>query len=188
MLVAENEPFPSLFELAKRVCIRNVGLIDDVGELPYYLIRPILLRLENPDRLRAIETKSPHIVPETAELWRAHISRSFGDAKLHEYREKGIEGEQWREVYYKLLKKQKEKDKADIEKLKADIKKLSDKKEKRTVGRTTVRRQDISQLRNLDRGFGGNFGGGGGGGGWGAPRGPFSNSTLNKVLTKGRRR
>ncbi|KAI5286176.1 hypothetical protein KEM54_006992 [Ascosphaera aggregata] len=70
-------PAPSLLKLATAVCARNVKKIDDVGDAPYFLVRPILMRVENPEHLHQIELKSPHLVEDTSELWLEFIKRDI---------------------------------------------------------------------------------------------------------------
>ncbi|KAK6067020.1 Elongin-A [Seiridium cupressi] len=67
--------------------IRNLGLpnsrkeINDVGGLPYHIVRPILLRIDNAVQLRTIEEASPHIALDDEECWRRLIEKNF--AVLH---------------------------------------------------------------------------------------------------------
>lgn len=61
-------PAASLFDMAKRQIIRNIdsehtsavlhsvpadvlSVLTDVGELPYSFLRPVLLKVENPEQL-----------------------------------------------------------------------------------------------------------------------------------------
>ncbi len=65
-------PAPSLRQLAKSACIKNIRCtslysllhvdclklplaITDVGDVPYELIRPVLIKLENPEQLVCLE-------------------------------------------------------------------------------------------------------------------------------------
>ncbi|KAK6544145.1 hypothetical protein TWF694_000852 [Orbilia ellipsospora] len=191
MYQQEGDPFPTLFELAKRACIRNVDAIDDVGDLPYSIVRPILQKLENPLKLDIIQSNCPQIAEDSAELWRAFIRRDFGPEALEIY--EPANPQSWNKVYRKLKREKDVKDQTDIEMLKAAMKVANDQRQKRQVGFCGVRKQDVQKLRSLDRGF--SMGGGGGGGGrsssgWSrsVSTGPFKNQTLNKVLMKGRRR
>ncbi|KAF3911769.1 Elongin-A [Arthrobotrys entomopaga] len=189
MFQQAGDPFPTLFELAKRACIRNVDAIDDVGDLPYSIVRPILQKLESPAKLDIIQTNCPQIAEDSAELWQAFIYRDFGPEALETYKPK--DPQLWNRVYRKLKKEKDVKDRKDIDMLKAAMKVMNDQRQKRQVGLCGVRKQDVQQLRSLDRGP--SIGGGGwgrGGSGWSrtASTGPFKNRTLNKVLLKGRRR
>lgn len=41
----------SLFEMARRACGRYSARITDIGDLDYDLIRPVLLKIESPEKL-----------------------------------------------------------------------------------------------------------------------------------------
>lgn len=71
----------SLADLCITVCHKNSKEITDVGGLPYSIVRPILIRIDNPAQLRAIEEASPHIAFEDAECWLRLIDKKF--AVLH---------------------------------------------------------------------------------------------------------
>ncbi|KAK6358665.1 hypothetical protein TWF730_007988 [Orbilia blumenaviensis] len=160
----EGARIPTLFELAKRVCIRHTNHINDVGELPYSVIRPVLIRVEDPDRLKEIEKNSPQLVPETDELWQSFIRRHLGEDVLDrllnpvDYEEASggdpsiTRAIDWSTVYFNLRKVKVEKENAQVEELKAAMKKCYDKKEKRQIGRTNIKREDVGKLRSLDRG------------------------------------
>ncbi|KAK6519373.1 hypothetical protein TWF281_003207 [Arthrobotrys megalospora] len=196
MYVSETQPIPTLFELAKRVCIRHVNGIDDVGDLPYSVIRPVLLRVESPDKLRGIEENSPHLTTDTAELWHTFIRRDIGRTVLDDYLppnqpESVAQTTNWSKLYFKLRKQKLAREKAQIEELKAEMKKCYDKKEKRQIGFANVRREDVGKLRMLDKcmsSSGRDFSGvlSGRVNKDGTPR-VFRNSMLNKVLVKGHR-
>ncbi|KAF3941597.1 hypothetical protein ABW19_dt0208033 [Dactylella cylindrospora] len=144
---------------------------------------------------RTIEENCPQIAGEDSELWIAFIRRDFGPEAADTYRPSNPAN--WYKVYRKLQREQEKKDQADIEKLKADMAKLNEKREKRQVGVVNgVRRQDVATLKRLDRGAGGS---GGAGRFLGMNvmtgrvtkdhgSGPFKNSKLNKILTKGMKR
>lgn len=44
-------PAPSLLELARKECIKNIQNINHVGTLEYEIVRPLLLKLTNPEQL-----------------------------------------------------------------------------------------------------------------------------------------
>ncbi|KAL1952732.1 hypothetical protein VTO42DRAFT_4303 [Malbranchea cinnamomea] len=68
---------PSLKDIARRACVKMVKRIKDVGMAPYDLVRPILLKVENPEHLREIELNSPHLMDEDGELWFDFIKRDI---------------------------------------------------------------------------------------------------------------
>ena len=41
----------TLFAMSQRACIRNVADIDDVSDLRYEILQPILKKIENPAQL-----------------------------------------------------------------------------------------------------------------------------------------
>ncbi|OTA86788.1 hypothetical protein M434DRAFT_148456 [Hypoxylon sp. CO27-5] len=67
----------SLVELCITVCIKNIRDLWDVGGAPYSVIRPILLKIENPAQLKELEERSPHLKGDTAECWQRLINRDF---------------------------------------------------------------------------------------------------------------
>jgi hypothetical protein len=44
-------PADSLLDMTRRVAARNVHKITDIGNMPYQLVRPILLKVESPEKL-----------------------------------------------------------------------------------------------------------------------------------------
>lgn len=79
-------PAKSLRKLATASAISGIKYLHDVGECPYRVVRPILLRLGNPQQLREIENACPQIKAEDEEIWRSFIIRDFshGEAWLKE--------------------------------------------------------------------------------------------------------
>ena len=57
-------PADSLLDMARRVASRNVHKIIDLGEISYDLIRPVLLKIEGPEKLVSDHMRSTigHIV------------------------------------------------------------------------------------------------------------------------------
>ncbi|KAI9673918.1 MAG: hypothetical protein M1817_002124 [Caeruleum heppii] len=121
---------PSLHQLARRSCIKNIKLIRDVGEIPYERIRHVLLKVENPEQLREIELASPQIVGEDHEIWRAMIKRDIPQwwTKPHEPKNP----KNWYKVYKKLYKDNEAQVERDMEKLKAAMDDYSAQKAKNT--------------------------------------------------------
>ncbi|KAJ5045455.1 hypothetical protein NUH16_002272 [Penicillium rubens] len=72
-------PAPSLLHLATATAIRFVKDLDDLGAMPYSLARPILLNIQNPEKLHAMELASPHLAEEDEELWLELIKRDIPD-------------------------------------------------------------------------------------------------------------
>ncbi|KAI1142886.1 RNA polymerase II transcription factor SIII subunit A-domain-containing protein [Hypoxylon sp. FL0543] len=67
----------SLVDLCTAVCIKNIRDIRDVGGLPYWVIRPVLLKIESPVQLKEVEERSPNLKVDTGECWQRLINRDF---------------------------------------------------------------------------------------------------------------
>ncbi|KAJ5752170.1 hypothetical protein N7520_009087 [Penicillium odoratum] len=117
-------PAPSLLQLAMATAIKhvkyqkaNVGneALNDIGNLPYNLVRPILLKVDNPEKLHAMELLSPHLVDEDQELWLDFIKRDIPQWERYELPEKT---NQWYEIYCDLRTDVQRALDADAEKMK----------------------------------------------------------------------
>lgn len=93
-------PAPSLLEISRRLCIKNISSLEDVGDTPYPLIRPILLKIENSDQLRRIELASPQILGQDGEIWLNLIKSDIPgwEKRPHEAKDPT----KWWKVYRKL--------------------------------------------------------------------------------------
>ncbi|RAL61645.1 hypothetical protein DID88_002714 [Monilinia fructigena] len=60
-----------------QLCIRAARDLTDIGDLEYVQARDILKAVKKPEQLHQIETNSPQIKGEDAELWQAFIAESF---------------------------------------------------------------------------------------------------------------
>lgn len=67
--------------MALASCFQQAGAITDIGVTPYYLIRPVLKRL-NAKQLALLEENSPNITPESDELWAILIEKDFADRPM----------------------------------------------------------------------------------------------------------
>ena len=55
-------PADSLLDMARRACARYSARITDIGDLEYDLIRPVLLKIESPEKLvRALASRIPSL-------------------------------------------------------------------------------------------------------------------------------
>lgn len=72
-------PTDSLVDMSLRACCKIHKQIKDIGELPYNVARPFLLKIDNPEQLRALEMKSQQIIGHDAEIWLALIKRDIPD-------------------------------------------------------------------------------------------------------------
>ncbi|KAF2101643.1 hypothetical protein NA57DRAFT_53596 [Rhizodiscina lignyota] len=90
----------SLYHMAIRRLVRSKDQLEDVGDIPYAKIRPVLVKLERPDQLRLIEVNSPHLEAHTAELWQNFLRRD-----VMSYEQNPVvppEGMSWYLMYVKL--------------------------------------------------------------------------------------
>ncbi|KAH0829376.1 hypothetical protein AYO21_11308 [Fonsecaea monophora] len=93
-------PVDSLLDMARRACVRNVHRITDIGDIDYDLIRPILLKIESPEKLHQLELSSPQIIGHDAEIWLNFIKRDIPDWDLK--RHEPSNPKNWYKVYKKL--------------------------------------------------------------------------------------
>ncbi|THY58797.1 hypothetical protein D6C99_02118 [Aureobasidium pullulans] len=110
-----------LLDMAQRACIRHVMDLQDVGELSYKVIRPVLKSVTNPAQLRQIEEASPHIAEDDAELWEAFIRRDISKAESRLKTTRPRNPSSWWKVYRKLKREDETETKAAEEKLKAAL-------------------------------------------------------------------
>lgn len=82
---------PSLFEICTRILIENIDAIEYMGEVPYFLIKPVLERC-TPTQLFQIEDFNPYLLESTHELWETHCRRDYRLLTPEE-------NETWRELY-----------------------------------------------------------------------------------------
>jgi len=97
-------PAASLVSMTQRACIRNLPGITDVADAPYEVIRPVLRKITNPQQLRDIEERSPHIADADAELWRAFIARDIPGWETKILTPKNPRS--WWKVYKKLIREE----------------------------------------------------------------------------------
>ncbi|KAJ5920969.1 hypothetical protein N7466_009295 [Penicillium verhagenii] len=110
-------PVPSLLQLATATAIKHVKSLDDIGELPYKLVRPILMKVDNPEKLHAMELLSPHLIGEDQELWIDFIKRDIPEwDRIRQELPK--ESTQWYEIYCDLREDVQRALEADAEQMK----------------------------------------------------------------------
>lgn len=92
----------SLKDLCIQVAQKHVHDIDDIGDCPFELVKPILEKAR-PEHLIDLEEKSPHLKVDTQPLWKDHVLRDFG----LELQKRNILNniDDWRGLYGKLKKK-----------------------------------------------------------------------------------
>lgn len=105
-------PALSLFELARQRLIKNIDLLNDVGDIPFNFLEPVIRHIQNPDQLQELEKNCPQIRGETGDIWLRFIKRDVPDwkKKRHEPRDP----RNWSKCY-RMLQKEAEKEKEEQE-------------------------------------------------------------------------
>jgi elongin-A len=157
-------PVPSLFNLAKTRLVQNIHMLEDIGDLPYAFLAPVLRQIQIPDQLAQLEANCPQIQGETGEIWIRLIKRDIPgwDKKPHQPRDP----KNWSKVYKKLKKEAAAEEETQQEALRQKMQAL---KKDRNGHQTTI----INANLNLPsaRRSGWSFGGGARSG-WGDPAAP----------------
>ncbi|PWY93302.1 hypothetical protein BO94DRAFT_460744 [Aspergillus sclerotioniger CBS 115572] len=130
-------PPPSLLQLCTAIAIRNVKHLDDIGNMPYTLARPFLLKVESPEKLRSLELNSPHIMRDDEELWLEFIKRDIPRWEEYDLPEKP---DCWYDVYCDLREQVQRAVDEDAEKLKLALDGISSEREKHSAKLVTDRR------------------------------------------------
>jgi len=115
-------PAVSLYDLAKKRLIQNIHMLEDIGDLPYSFLAPVLKHIQIPDQLAELEETCPQIVGETGEIWLRFIERDIPgwEKKPHQPRDP----KNWSKVYKKLKKDAEREDNAQKEMLKGQLQAL----------------------------------------------------------------
>lgn len=112
-------PVPTLFELARQRLIKNINMLNDVGDLPYSFLEPVLRFVQNPDQLQELEQNCTQLLGETGDIWLRFIKRDIPnwETKPHEPRDP----QNWSKVYRKLKRDMEREKEADAEALKEQM-------------------------------------------------------------------
>ncbi|KAF7595053.1 hypothetical protein BBP40_007456 [Aspergillus hancockii] len=121
---------PSLLQLCTATAIRNVKYLNDIGNVPYALARPFLLKIESPERLRTLELQSPHIIDDDRELWLEFIKRDIPRWDEYDIPE---QPDCWYNVYCDLQERVQREVDEDAEKLKMALDGISSERAKNSA-------------------------------------------------------
>ncbi|KAL8930765.1 MAG: hypothetical protein Q9208_000306 [Pyrenodesmia sp. 3 TL-2023] len=124
-------PAPSLAELTRRALTKNLSNVTDVGDIPYQIIRPVLLKLENPNQLQMLEEQSPQLYGADAEIWISLIKRDIPDGGSKLLTPKNPEN--WWKVYRKMRNDYEKVVQNDAAKLKAAFTGIQSAKDSRQI-------------------------------------------------------
>ncbi|GKZ26361.1 hypothetical protein AbraIFM66951_003985 [Aspergillus brasiliensis] len=130
-------PPPSLLQLCTATAIRNVKQLNDIGNIPYVLARPFLLKVESPEKLRTLELQSPHLMRDDEELWLEFIKRDIPRWDEYDLPEKP---DCWYDVYCDLREQVQRAVEEDAEKLKMALDGISSERQRNSAKFVTDRR------------------------------------------------
>ncbi|PYH95740.1 RNA polymerase II transcription factor SIII subunit A [Aspergillus ellipticus CBS 707.79] len=130
-------PPPSLLQLCTVTAMRNVKYLNDIGNIPYALARPFLLKVESPEKLRSLEQQSPHLMRDDEELWLEFIKRDIPKWDEYDLPERP---DCWYDVYCDLREQVQRAVDEDAEKLKMALDGISSERQKHSAKFVTDRR------------------------------------------------
>ncbi|KAL8719467.1 MAG: hypothetical protein Q9225_003538 [Loekoesia sp. 1 TL-2023] len=137
-------PAPSLTQLTRRVITKNISMLTDIGDIPYNVIRPVLLKIENPKQLQLLEEASPQLYGVDGEIWIALIKRDIPDAEKRMLYPKNPKS--WWKVYRKMRQVYETEAQEDAARLKAAFTGLKSEKDKRQI----LVKEGIPHIPKLD--------------------------------------
>ncbi|PYH45824.1 elongin A domain-containing protein [Aspergillus saccharolyticus JOP 1030-1] len=137
-------PPPSLLQLCTAAAIRNVKHLNDIGNIPYALARPFLLKVESPEKLRALEIQSPHLMRDDEEIWREFIKRDIPQWEKYDLPEKP---DCWYDVYCDMREQVQRAVDEDAEKLRMALDGISSERAKHSAKLLSDRDRRIIGLR-----------------------------------------
>lgn len=125
----------TLVDLCTAVCIKHLREIYDVGDAPYSVLRPILMKVNSAAQLHELESKSPHIQEDDAECWKRLIDRDFHhQVEKHNFVPENPAA--WGKIYDKYQKIDAAEKEAAAEKLRRSLKDI--KRDKKANGSSLV--------------------------------------------------
>ncbi|KAI4118531.1 MAG: hypothetical protein LQ338_007386 [Usnochroma carphineum] len=133
--------------LCCRTLVKNLPGLTDIGDIAYEVIRPVLLKIENPKQLvsapkslkvvyltssqQILEEASPHLCGADEEIWISFIKRDIPDAGSKMLYPK--KPSSWWKVYCRMRKDYEAEVDKDVAKLKAAFNGLKAAKDKRKI-------------------------------------------------------
>ncbi|RKP09814.1 RNA polymerase II transcription factor SIII subunit A-domain-containing protein [Thamnocephalis sphaerospora] len=99
---------PTLVEICQAVLRVNVHALTELGDIPYELVEPVLVRC-NAEQLLDLEDANPEVIDRTQALWEGLVAQAYPTA-AHALRTRETPP-CWRKVY--LRRKQHEQEKMD---------------------------------------------------------------------------
>ncbi len=112
-------PAQSLFELARQRLIKNIDMLNDVGDIPFSFLEPVLRFIQNPDQLQELEENCTQLLGETGDIWLKFIKRDIPDWEKRPHQPR--DPRNWSKVYKKLKKDMEKEKQADADALKQQM-------------------------------------------------------------------
>lgn len=139
-------PAPSLSRMVQNTIARNIANLQDVGDLRYDLVRPLLKQITNPEQLRALELASPQVAENDEELWKSFIVRDIPDCK-NKIIQPGLPNTFCYELYRTLKKQEDDAQKQQEDQLRKALQKIDKAKD---ANKTQILDKVISLPRGVD--------------------------------------
>ncbi|KAI7686463.1 hypothetical protein SSS_07243 [Sarcoptes scabiei] len=92
-----------LQDICIKVLMNHVDKIYEVGDLPYFILKPVFSKC-SVQQLRRIEAYNPQLIEDTDELWRDFCEKEFKNKRLND-----SEFDSWRDLYNHLIEEREEK-------------------------------------------------------------------------------
>ncbi|XP_033117392.1 transcription elongation factor B polypeptide 3-like [Anneissia japonica] len=92
---------PTLFDACMRILCDNIDLLEDVGGVPFDILKPVMERCTY-QQLYRIEEYNPHFIEDSDYLWQKHVLKEFKLSKL-------TRGETWRQCYLRSFDEREQK-------------------------------------------------------------------------------
>ncbi|KAI1722934.1 RNA polymerase II transcription factor SIII (Elongin) subunit A domain-containing protein [Ditylenchus destructor] len=89
-------PVPSLYDTCMKVCMNNIDAIEETGDIPFDILRPVLEKCSY-TQLARIESKNKYFEEDSDYLWERHCQKVFPNADAGD-----DEDETWKERFMRL--------------------------------------------------------------------------------------
>lgn len=113
-------PANSLYEMARQRLIKNIHLLDSVGDLPFHFVQPVLRFVQNPDQLQLLEENCEQLRGETGKIWLRFIKRDIPNWESRTYQPR--DPKNWSKAYRKLKREAENEKLVQEEELKQQLK------------------------------------------------------------------
>jgi elongin-A len=136
-------PADTLQKMAQRQAMRCAPNISSVGDMPVKLVRPIVLKIRNPDQLYQLEQSSPQIIGHIDDCWLSIMQQNIPGYSKKPHRP--TDPKNWYKVYRKLKKEADAKAAADAERLKAMYDSINREKQDNLAKVTPVAKMPVTK-------------------------------------------